>query len=151
MLGQRAFIGLDRHLDATDAAGQAGQAVGQAKIVQDRRAQAGDGGPRLIQGQVDHLPGQHELLGGERGRVVQRVGSRVQVIGQADQPLRDAVVDIAGQPPPFCFLRGDHPLGELLKRMLARGQPAVQPGLVDRPALSGRESRSLTGQDNYWD
>jgi hypothetical protein len=44
VLGQRALIGLDGHLHASDTAGQAGQAIGQAKIVQDRRAQAGDGG-----------------------------------------------------------------------------------------------------------
>ena len=42
-------------------------------------------------------------------------------------------MDIAGQPPPFRFLRGDHLLGEMLERVLAHGQPAVQPGLVDRP------------------
>jgi len=58
---------------------------------------------------------------------------RVQVIRQADQPLRDPVVNLPGQPPPLRLLRRDHLFREPLRGLLLGGQPPVQPGLVHRP------------------
>jgi hypothetical protein len=52
---------------------------------------------------------------------------------QADDPLADAVVDLTGHAAPLVFLPFDHPLGEPLQGLLPLGQPAVQPGVLDRP------------------
>ncbi len=60
-----------------------------------------------------------------------RVG-RVEPVGQRDQPLRDAVVDVAGQPPPLELLGLDDLLDEVLVRAFAGHQLAVQARLVHR-------------------
>lgn len=119
------MVGLHRDAGPGGAPGQAGQRLAQAKVVQDRRAQAADGGASLIQRQVDELPGEDELLGGEpqrfpgRAGVIQGAGRRVQVVAQAEQPLGDAVVDVGGQSPPLRLLRGDDLLGEAGEGVLA--------------------------------
>ena len=46
------------------------------------------------------------------------------------RPLRDAVLDVTGQPASFDLLRLDHLLDEVLVRAFAGHQLAVQPGLV---------------------
>ena len=55
---------------------------------------------------------------------------RVEPIGQRDQPLRNAVVDIAGQPATFELLGLDDLLDEVLVRPFADHQLAVQARLV---------------------
>ena len=57
---------------------------------------------------------------------------RVQPVGQRDQPLRDAVVDVAGQPATLDLLCLDDLLDEILVRAFAGHQLAMQPGLVQR-------------------
>ena len=64
---------------------------------------------------------------------VDRASRRVQPVGQTDQTLGNAVVDITGQPPALALLGGDHLLGEVLVRPLPGGELTVQPGLVQRP------------------
>ena len=67
------------------------------------------------------------------GSVTAARGGRVQPVGQRDQPLRNAVVDIAGQPATLELLRLDDLLDEILVRAFADHQLAMQPGLVQRP------------------
>ena len=57
---------------------------------------------------------------------------RVEPIGQRDQPLRNAVVDVARQPAPFELLGLDDLLDEVLVRAFADHQLAVQPRLMHR-------------------
>ena len=88
---------------------------------------------RFLQRQIDQFAGFLELL--DRARIVDRLGRGVQPVRQRDEPLRDAVVDVTGQPASFDLLRLDHLLDEVLVRAFAGHQLAVQPGLV-RPAIS---------------
>ena len=66
------------------------------------------------------------------------VGSRGQVEEQADDPLADAVVDLAGQPAALVLLPLHHPLGEPLQRLFPLRQPLVQPGVLDGPGDQAR-------------
>jgi hypothetical protein len=132
VLGQPAVAGDDAHPHLGNGPGEAGQPVGQPEVLEHRRAQPGDRRVGLVQRQVGQLPGARELrcCGGAGWH---RIGGRVEVIGEADQPLRDPVVDVAGQPVPFRFLGRDDLLGEPFRGLLLSRQPPVQPGLVHRP------------------
>ena len=124
---------LQIEVDLGDRRREAGQAAGQAEVVEHRRAQPADRRTGLGQGEIDQVAGLLELLG-RRGLigVVDRAGGRVEAVGQPDQPLGDAVVDVPGQAAPLTLLRGDHLLGEVLVGAFPRRQLAVQPGLVQR-------------------
>ena len=133
MLGQVTVRDIDPDVELGHGTGQAGQPVGQAQVVQDRGPQVSDGGAALVQGQVGQAPRNRELFRAERRRCGHRVGGGVEVVGQADQPLHDAVVDVAGQPAPLSFLGGDHLLGEAFGGSFPRGQLTVHPALVHGP------------------
>ena len=60
------------------------------------------------------------------------IGGRVQVIGQADQPLRDAIVDVGRQAATLQLLGLDDLLDEILVRAFAGYQLPVQARLVQR-------------------
>ena len=122
-----------------DRPGEAGQPAGQAQVVEHRRSQPADRRAGLLQRQVDqfagHAPAVRRIAAGSSPTA--RAG-RVQPVGQRDQPLRDAVVDVAGQAAALDLLRLDHLLDEVLVRAFAGDQLAVQPGLMhgarDEPA-----------------
>ena len=118
-----------RSTSGIDAARLA-RTAGSAEVVEHRRAQPADRRTGLGQGEIDQVAGLLELLG-RRGLigVVDRAGGRVvEAVGQPDQPLGDAVVDVPGQAAPLTLLRGDHLLGEVLVGTFPRRQLAVQPG-----------------------
>jgi hypothetical protein len=84
-----------------------------------------------LQCQIDQFASLAQLLG-HHLRIVHGPRRRVEPVGQRDEPLRDAVVDVACQPAPFDLLRLDHLLDEILVRAFAGHQLPVQPGLMQR-------------------
>ena len=100
VVGQALIGEIDVDADLRDRACQAGESAGEPQIVEHRWPQPADGGAGFLQRQRGQLARPVELLG-ERGTVVDGLGGRVEPVGQRDQPLGDAVVDVAGQPPPL--------------------------------------------------
>ena len=131
--GQLARAGFGVHLELRDGPGQALQAGGQPQVVEHRRVQAGDGEPGFVQGRLGQLLRGGDLPGGDVRPGGHRVGGRGQVKGQAHHALADAVVDLAREPAAFGLLGQDDPLGEPLHGLLAFGQHAVQPRVLDGP------------------
>ncbi len=136
VVGQPGVGQVDVDLDLGDGPRQAGQPAGQAEVVEHRRAQPVDRRAGLLQGEVDQLAGHAQLLGGRRGVVAHRPAGGVQPVGQRDQPLGDAVVDVAGQPAPLDLLGLDDLLDEVLVRTIAGHQLPVQPAWCMAPAIS---------------
>ena len=133
VLGQPAVVGGHGDRQLGDRAGQGGQRVGESEVLEDGRPQAGQRGVRLEQRQVGQFPCAVQFASRRLGVAGDRVRRRVEVVGKADEPLRDAVVDVAREPPPFGLLGRDDLLGEAFCGLFARGQAPVQAGLVDRP------------------
>ncbi len=125
--------GVDPDVEAGERMAQAVQARRQAQVVQDRRAEPGDRGPGLVERRGGQFLGPADLLGGQRGVGADDVGGGGQVEEQADDPLADPVVDLPGQAAAFPLLPFHDALREALQGLLAFGQPAVQPGVLDRP------------------
>ena len=124
VLGQSDVGQVEFDVQLRDRPGEAGQPAGQTQVVEHRRAQPADRRARFVQRQADQFAGLGELSGG-----LVRVGAdgprrRVEPVGQRDQPLRDAVVDVAGDPATFDLLRLDHLLDEQ-SRGRVPGPPAA--------------------------
>ena len=113
--------------------GEAGQPAGQTQVVEHRRAQPADRHPCFAQRQADQFAGLGELTGRFGGIAADRPRGRVEPVGQRDQALRDAVVNIAGDPAAFDLLGLDHLLDEQLVCSLPGHQLPVQPRLVHGP------------------
>ena len=111
---------------------EAFQAGRQAQVVQHRRAQPGDRRPGLVQRRAGQFLRPGDLLRSDRGVGGDRVRGGGQMEEQADDALADPVVDLPGQAAALVFLPFHDPLGEALQRLLPLGQPAVQPGVLDR-------------------
>ena len=120
------------HVKLGKRTAEAGQARGQAEIVEYRRTQPGDREPGLVKRCGGEFLGPGYLLGGQPRRAVDRVGGGGQVEEQADDALADPVVDLAGQPAALVFLPFHGLLSEPLQCFLALGQPLVQAGILDR-------------------
>ncbi len=133
MAGHPQLRGVDPDVEAGERMAQAVQARRQAQVVQDRRAEPGDRGPGLVKGRGGQLLSPADLLGGQGGVGADDVRGGGQVEEQADDPLADPVVDLPGQAAAFPLLPFHDAFREALQGLLAFGQPAVQPGVLDGP------------------
>ena len=133
VLGQPDVGQFKLHVQVRYRPGQAGQPARQAQIIENRRAQSADRRTRFAQRQPDQFACLAELTGRFGGIIADSPRRRVEPIGQGDQALRDAVVNIAGYPTALDFLGLDHLLDEQLVCPLSGYQLPVQPGLVHGP------------------
>ena len=130
VVGQSGLQEVDVDADLGDGPREAGQPARQPEVVEHGRPKPADRRASLLQCQVDQFAGLLQLLGGGGGIVGHGPAGRVEAVRQGDQPLRDAVVNVAGQPSPLDLLRLDHLLDEVLMRPFAGHQLPVQPGLM---------------------
>src|SRR5882757_4297613 len=130
VVGQPGIRQLDVDVDRWDRPRQAGQPARQPEVVEHRRAQPVDRRASLAEREIDEFASQRQLFSSRGGIVANGSAGGVQPVGQRDEPLTDAVVDVAGQPAAFEFLRLDDLLDEVLVRTIAGHQLAVHPRLV---------------------
>ncbi len=132
VVGQAGLQKVDVDADLGDGPRQAGQPARQPEVVEHGRPQPADRRASLLQRQVDQFAGLLQLLCGGGGIVGHGPAGRVEAVRQRDQPLRDAVVNVAGQPSPLDLLRLDDLLDEILVCPFAGHQLPVQSGLMQR-------------------
>ena len=99
MGGEWAVLGLDVDGDARDGGRQGLEAGRQPEVVEDRRAQAGDGVAGLVEGGRGKGSGRGEFGGHVVVPRREELSGRRQVVRQAHHPLADPVMDFAGQAP----------------------------------------------------
>ena len=130
VIGQSRVGQVHRDIDLADRAGQTGQTTCQTEIIEHRWSQTADRSAGLLQRQIDQFPCHAELFGHHCGVGSRGARGRVEPIGQRDQPLRNAVVDIARQPATFELLGLDDLFDEVLVCPFADHQLAVKARLV---------------------
>ena len=127
-----AVVDLDLGADlGREVAREPAQAGAEAEVVEQRGAQPADRGARLVEGGGGEVARCQQLAGDLGAPRLERVGGGAEVVVEADDALADAVVDLGGEPLPLGLLELQGVLGEALDRLLALGEPGVEPGVLD--------------------
>jgi hypothetical protein len=111
-------------LQVAEACGHRGDGRAEAEVVEQGRAQPGDGPTRVLQGLREQGGGGGQLLGD--GGVVGEGDGGAQVVPGADQPLADSIVDVAGDAAAVELLELEGAHREGFQLGLAALQPIVE-------------------------